>query len=78
MEKWRTVLVLSLMSLALIFNWTWFWVLILTLGIVHILQSGEIHFVEEITKKETPLLYWIMLTFWTFFAAYSAFQQISN
>lgn len=71
MRKWKTVLVLIFMGLALYNNWNWFWAILLILGLFHHIVSKEIHFVETITKKETPVLYYILLLFWSGLTYYS-------
>lgn len=77
MKKWKTIVVLLFMLLAVIFNWSWFWGILLLFGLFHYLMTGEIHFVEVITKKETPVLYYIMLTFWSVLTYYSVLPYFS-
>jgi len=70
MKKWRTILALILMGLAIYFDWSWFWALFILLGLIHIFKTGEIHFVEAVTKKESPSLYWTMIVIWTILAIF--------
>lgn len=74
MKYWKTNLALLLTLLAILFNWNWFWALLLFLGLIHILVSKEIHFVEAITRKDAPRLYWMMVVFW----ACIAFLMMAN
>lgn len=71
MKKWKTMLALMLMVLAIYFNWNWFWALFIIIGLIHVIRSEEIHFVEVVSKKETPKLYWIMVIIWSLLALYS-------
>ncbi len=71
MKKWKTFLALLLMALAIYFNWEWFWAFFILIGLIHVIRSGEIHFVESIAKKETPKLYWFMVVIWSLLALYS-------
>ena len=69
---------LLLMAFAIYFNWGWFWALFISLGLVHIIRSEEIHFVEAVKRKETPKLFWIMVAIWSILALYSinSYMQI--
>ena len=71
MKKWKTIVALTLMVFAVYFNWNWFWALFIILGLIHFIRSEEIHFVEVVSKKETPKLYWIMIVIWSLLALYS-------
>lgn len=71
MKKWKTILALVFMVLAIYFNWNWFWALFIIIGLIHVIRSEEIHFVEVVSKKDTPKLYWIMVIVWSLLALYS-------
>ncbi len=77
MKKWKTVVALLLMAFAIVFDWHWFWAVFIFLGLLHVIQSGEIHFVESVTKKETPKLYWAMVTIWILLGAYSMREYLT-
>lgn len=76
MSKWKTILALLLLIIAVIFEWDWFWALFILLGLIHIIRNGEIHFVESVTKKEHPKLYWTMIGIWSFLALYSILNYL--
>ncbi len=76
MKKWKTFLALPLLILAVIFSWNWFWTIFISLGLIHTIRSGEIHFVESVTKKENPKLYWIMIGIWSLLAFYSILNYL--
>ncbi|SIQ73557.1 hypothetical protein SAMN05421797_10314 [Maribacter ulvicola] len=57
------------MVLAIIYDWNWFWALIVALGLLNVIVTGEIHFVESIKKKDAPLMYWLMVAVWTVLTA---------
>lgn len=67
MKYWKTITVLILMMFAIQYDWNWFWALIIFLGLINIFATNEIHFVETIKKKESPLMYWIVVLVWVFF-----------
>ncbi len=76
MKKWKTFLALTLLILAVIFSWNWFWAIFISLGLIHTIRSGEIHFLESVTKKENPKLYWIMIGIWSLLALYSILNYL--
>lgn len=71
MKHWKTIVVLIFMLLAVLFNWSWFWGLLLLFGLIHYIYTGEIHFVEVVSRKESPMLYYIMIIFWSVLTYYS-------
>jgi energy-coupling factor transporter transmembrane protein EcfT len=76
MKKWKTFLALTLLILAIYFDWSWFWAIFILIGLVHVIKSGEIHFVEAVKKKETPKLFWSMVVIWSFLAIYSILNYL--
>ena len=76
MEKWKTMLALILLICAILLEWNWFWAVFIFIGLVHIIRSKEIHFVESITQKENPKLYWFMVILWTLMAIYQMWNYL--
>ena len=76
MKKWKTILALGLMAFAIYFDWSWFWALFILLGLIHVIRSKEIHFVESVSRAETPKLYWIMVGIWSLLALYSILNYL--
>lgn len=77
MKKWKTILALILMGFAIYFDWGWFWAIFILLGLIHILKTGEIHFVEAVTRKNDSNLYWFMIGIWTLLAIYQMWTYLS-
>lgn len=77
MKKWKTFLALTLMAFAVYFDLSWFWALFILLGLIHVIRSGEIHFVEAVKKHETPRLYWAMIIIWSLLALYSILSYLN-
>ncbi len=76
-KKWKTILTLILMVAAIYFNWNWFWAVFILLGLIHVIRNEEIHFVEVVSKKETPYLYWVMIIIWSLLALYSILNYLN-
>ncbi len=62
--KWRTIVGLILVYLAVWFNWYWVWGILFLLWVVPDILSGVTYFMEPIEKKEHPVLFWIIVITW--------------
>lgn len=62
--KWRSILGLILIYLAMWFNWQWAWGILFLFWVIPDLNSGVTHFLEPIEKKENPILFWIIIVSW--------------
>ena len=62
--KWRTILGLILVWVATILNWQWIWGVLFLIWIIPDFFTGVTYFIEPITKKDNPFLYWLILISW--------------
>lgn len=69
--KWRTIVALILMYIAIIMNWEWAWGILFLYWVIPDLFTGVTYFVEPIYKKEHPNLYWLIVISWILLALYS-------
>lgn len=69
--KWRTIVALVLIYVAIFMNWEWMWGILFLYWVVPDVFSGVTYFVEPIYKKENPNLYWIIIISWVLMAFYS-------
>ena len=76
MKHWKTIITLVLMGFAIKYDWNWFWALIIILGLVNVFVTNEIHFVETIKRKESPIMYWVMVIVGVFFSIISMWSYI--
>ncbi|KAB1155271.1 hypothetical protein F7018_12410 [Tenacibaculum aiptasiae] len=76
MRKWKTIIALFLLILAVLFEWNWFWAFFIIMGLVNVLSSKKIHFVEEVSLEESPRLYWTMVIIWSFLALFSILNYL--
>ena len=76
MKHWKTIAALLFMALAIYFDWQWFWAIFILLGLLNVLKSKSIHFVEEVSRAESPKLYWTMIVIWTLLALYSMLSYL--
>ena len=66
--KWRSIIGLCFIYIALWFDWQWAWGILFLLWIIPDLFSGVTHFMEPIEKKDHPLLYWMIAVTWLLFS----------
>ena len=69
--KWRTILGLVCIYIAMWFNWQWAWGMLFLLWVIPDLITGVTYFMEPIEKKENPILYWIIIFSWVLMSLYS-------
>jgi len=69
--KWRTILGLIFIYLAMWFNWQWAWGILFLLWVIPDLITGVTYFMEPVEKKEHPILYWIIIGSWILMSLYS-------
>lgn len=68
--KWRTILGLILVWIAVWFGWDWVWGLLFLFWVIPDLFSGVTHFMEPIFRQENPILYWLIMASWLVMCIY--------
>ena len=68
--KWRTILGLIFIYIAMWFNWQWAWGILFLIWVIPDLITGVTYFMEPIEKKEHPILYWIIILSWILMSFY--------
>jgi len=69
--KWRSILGLILIYVAMWFNWQWAWGILFLAWVVPDMFSGVTYFMEPIEKSKNPLLYWFIIVSWIAMSIYS-------
>ena len=64
------ILALGVIYVAVLMGWQWVWGILFIMWTVPALYSGEVHLIGAISKKETPVLYWLILLTWIGLSAY--------
>lgn len=70
-SKWKTIVALIPLIIAIVMDWWWFFTLLFIWQIIISIQTEKIEYVEEVKKSEHPTLYWIIVGVWVFLAVYS-------
>ena len=63
------------MYIAVLFNWQWFWGIFTLYWITPSFFTGVTYFIEPITRKDNPLLYWIIMITWVAFSVVMFFPS---
>jgi hypothetical protein len=69
--KWRTITALILMYVAILMNWEWTWGILFLFWVIPDVFTGITYFIEPISKKENPILYWVIIVSWLLMSIYS-------
>lgn len=69
--RWRTILGLIFMYIAMWFDWQWAWGLLFLMWVVPDLFSGVTYFIEPIERAKEPILYWVIIVSWIIMSIYS-------
>ena len=69
--KWRTIIAIVLMYVAIIMYWEWVWGILFLIWVIPDLFRGVTYFIEPIAKDENPVLYWIIVLTWLLMSVYS-------
>lgn len=64
MVKWKTILGLILLLLAVINKWMWMWGILFMFWVVTDIKSRKSYFIEEIDRDYHPFLYWVIVIIW--------------
>jgi|GEM_PF-169110 len=68
--KWKTILGLLLIFVAVLFEQNWMWGVLFILWTIPALRSGETFFVEPISRRANPVLFWLIVATWIGLSVY--------
>jgi len=69
--KWRTIVALILMYVAILMNWEWAWGILFLFWVIPDIFTGITYFIEPVSKKENPKIYWVIIISWILMSIYS-------
>ena len=68
--KWRSIFGLIGIYLIILFEQTWGWGLLFLFWVIPDLKSGTTYFIEPLSRRENPILYWLVVLTWIILSAY--------
>ncbi len=69
-DKWRTLVALAIIYLAVVMNWQWVWGLLFLMWTVPALYSGRTTLVETVDRDDSPILFWVIIATWLVLSLY--------
>ena len=71
MKQWKNILGLVIIVVSVIMDWHWAWGIMFFIWFLQGIQHEETTLFEGVTKRESPILYWVILLMWLGMALYS-------
>jgi len=68
--KWRSVLGLVGVYLAIFFEANWIWGSLFLIWVIPDLKSGTTYFIEPLHRRQSPILYWAVVLTWLWLSIY--------
>ncbi|MGI9372821.1 MAG: hypothetical protein ACR2OJ_10020 [Hyphomicrobiales bacterium] len=75
-NKWKTLLALALIYIAVLFEWNWVWGALFIFWTIPALYSGRTHLVEEVERKSNPVLFSLIIGTWLILSLYLILADI--
>jgi len=69
-HKWRAVLGLVIVAIAVLTEANWVWGLLFLFWIVPDIQRGSTHFMEYVERRKNPVVYWLIIATWLALSIY--------
>lgn len=76
--KWKTILALAIVYVAVFKEWNWPWGVLFIMWTVPALYSGRTYFVEEIDRRNNPILFWIIVGTWITLSIFMIAYDLAN
>lgn len=74
--KWRSLVGLVVVYFAIIFEADWLWGALFLIWVIPDLKSGTTYFMERITRRDNPILYWAIMITWLVLSVYILIMAI--
>lgn len=68
--QWKVWLWFIAMIIISIYSWNWAWGIWITAWGLSGLVAGEIHFIESVPRRSSPVLYWSLVIVWSLSGVY--------
>ncbi|MEM9419721.1 MAG: VOC family protein [Planctomycetota bacterium] len=74
--KWRTILGLILVYLAVLTETSWVWGVLFLIWVLPDLKTGVTHFIEPVPRRGHPVLYWTIVITWILMSGYMLLEPL--
>ncbi len=62
--RWKSILALGFVGLGIYLNIHWIWGVIFIIWALTDIKNGTTYFMDDIPRKESPVLYWLVILMW--------------
>lgn len=70
-QKWKALSGLGLIAIGLVMDWYWIWGILFLVWAINDVRSRRTHLLEDVTRAENPVLYWVIVVLWICLAFYA-------
>ncbi|MEM7428208.1 MAG: hypothetical protein AAF441_19125 [Pseudomonadota bacterium] len=74
--KGLTGLALAVLVLATVREWYWLWGLLFIFWSIQGLRSGQAFLIEDISRDDDPVLYWLISAMWAGFGLWYVYADL--
>lgn len=74
--KWRAIFGLGLVFTALAFSQRWLFGLVFLLWMLPDIRSGTTHFLEPVSRRQNPFVYWAVILTWVLLSLYLLLEPL--
>ena len=75
-SKWRCLMGLVLVYCAILMNLNWIWGVLFLVWVVPDIRRGTTFFLEPVTRRENPVIYWAIMLTWIGLSAYLLYESL--
>ena len=75
-KKLLTVLVFAALVIATLREWYWLWGLLFLFWSIQGFRSGHAFLIEDISREDHPLLYWLISAMWAGFGLWYLYADL--
>jgi len=74
--KWRAVLGLIIVAVAVLTEASWIWAVLFLIWVVPDIRRGSTHFLEYVERRKNPVVYWLIIATWLALSAYLLVEAV--
>ena len=75
--KWFTMVALVVLAVASYYEWYWVWGVLFVFWAATSIQGGQAFIVENIGRRQNPVLFWLITAMWGGFGAWYVWADLT-
>lgn len=69
--KIKSNIALTMILIGIVFDWYWIWAILFLIWAINDLKNKTTYLLEEVTRRDNPFLYWMIISMWIFLSFWS-------